>query len=252
MEGWLTIFGWLFSVVTSIGNGFVIGVVAKNRRLHSPANWLVVSLAIADLGVGIVIFPSSYVCINMLPCNGRVHMGAFWFFVHSSVTNLCILTWDRYTAIVHPFKYITSIPARHPKRIILIAWLIPLMISLTLVLGMYATSSLTVMKFLRLTGVSLFDILTCALLLYAVVRIVAVVRAQSLQDSAMKSLKRDLVVSLQLQAQEIQTSIEAAAPRGGKKFNSSRFIIAIVVFFLGCHIATKLSNSAHHVCFRCV
>ena len=189
---WLVNYFWLV-VFRSNSNRkwFVIGFVAKNRLLYSPANWLVLSLAIGDLGVGIVIILSIYVCINMLPCNGRVHMGAFWLFVHSSVTNLWTLTWDRYTAIVHPFKYITSIPARHPRRINLITWLIPLMISLTLVLGMYATNSLTVMKLLRLTEVSLFNILACTLFLYAVVRIMVVVRAHLLQDSEIKSLKRD-------------------------------------------------------------
>ena len=237
MEDWYYIFGWLLSVAAVIGNGLVVLLIAKYRRLHSPANWYVLSLAVADFGVGIVVFPLSYLCNSegtpTLNCNKRIYITAYWFLVHSSVANLCILTWNRYTAIVHPFKYISSMTARHPGRVILLAWLIPLMISLSLSLGMYVTSSYTAWKVLRLTGVSGFDILSCAFLVYGVVRIMIVVRKQLLQDSAMKSLKRDLF-PLKQQAQENQLSVEVARRNGRHK--SACFIIAIVAFFLGCHV----------------
>ena len=109
MEDLLNSIGWLLSIATAVGNGFVIFLVAKNRRLHSSANWFVLSLAVADFGVGIAVFPSNYFCIYSMACNSRVYMAFFWFFPHSSVTNLCSLTWDRYIAIVYPLKYNTSL-----------------------------------------------------------------------------------------------------------------------------------------------
>ena len=113
----------------------------------------------------------------------------YWFLVHSSVANLCILTWDRYAAILHPLRYNTSIILRRPGRIILLAWLIPLLISLYLFLGMFAATSDTVLKVLRLTGVSGFDILCSTLSVYAVVRILAVIRAQN-NNSSYHEIKR--------------------------------------------------------------
>ena len=56
MEDLLNSIGWLLSIATAVGNGFVIFLVAKNRRLHSSANWFVLSLAVADFGVGITFF----------------------------------------------------------------------------------------------------------------------------------------------------------------------------------------------------
>ena len=57
MEDLLNSIGWLLSIATAVGNGFVIFLVAKNRRLHSSAaNWYVLSLAVADFGVGIAFF----------------------------------------------------------------------------------------------------------------------------------------------------------------------------------------------------
>lgn len=218
---WFNIFGWLLSVVTVVGNGFVVFLVAKNRQLHSTANWFVLSLAVADFMVGFAVFPTQYLCKK---CNFKVSVAFFWFFLHSSVSNLCTLTWDRYIAIVHPFKYTNSITARRPGMVIIVAWLIPFAIALSLLVGMYATDSDTAWKVLRLAGVSAFDIISCVLLLYAVVRILVLARAQSHEASA-----------IQLQVQSSQTTTETGILRRRKKHNAARFIVAIVVFFLGCY-----------------
>ena len=233
MEGWLDVSGWLLSVLAVLGNGFIIAFIAAIPRLHFPPNWFVFSLAVADLGVGMIAFPGGYVCVSYKRiCNQSIYMAVYWFLVHSSVANLCILTWDRYTAILHPLRYNTSIILRRPGRIILLAWLIPLLISLYLVLGMFAANSDTVLKVLRLTGVSGFDILCSTLFVYAVVRILAVICAQSLQNSAMESLRKQLQTSLK------RASLKTAASRrpGRRKHSSAPFIIAIVVFFLACHL----------------
>ncbi|XP_078366070.1 octopamine receptor beta-2R-like [Oculina patagonica] len=228
MENWLNILGWLLSIVAVSGNGFVVFLVTKRRRLHSPANWFVLSLAVADFGVGIAVFPSSYFCNNPKACNSRVYMAFFWFFLHSSVTNLCTLTWDRYNAIIHPFKYNTSMTKRRTGMVILTAWLIPLAISLSLLVGMYATDSETVLKILRVTGVSAFDIISCVLLFYAVVRILAIARAQLRHES-----------TIERQIESSCSSTGAVISRRRKRQNSAPFIIALVVFFLVCYIVVN-------------
>ena len=250
MENLLNSLGWLLSIATALGNGFIIFLVAKNRRLHSSANWFVLSLAVADLGVGIAVFPSSYFCNYSMACNLRVYVAFFWFFLHSSVSNLCSLTWDRYVAIVHPFKYNNSMAERRPGIVILAAWLVPFTISLSLSVGMYLTNSNTAWKVLRLTGVTGFEIISCALLFYAVVCILVVVRAQSHQVSAME--------------QQIQSSFscndagEPATSRRRQKHSTAYFIIALLVFFLGCYVVVnsfvlciafscKVSDKASHI-----
>ena len=224
MAAWFILSGWFLSIITVVGNGFVVFIIAQNHRLHSSANWLVLFLAVADLGVGVVSFPIGYLC-TMAACNLSVYMAFHWFFLHSSVANLCVLTWDRYTAIVHPLKYITCMTARRPGRVILLAWFIPLAISLYLIIGMYVTDSHTVWKVLRLTGVSAFDILACILLLYGVARILFVAWAKAKDD-----LKNTV------QSPEPQSSRESVISRRRKKHNTVVFLIAIVTFFLGCHV----------------
>ena len=225
MEAWFVWSGWLLSIVTVAGNGFVVFIIARNHRLHSSANWLVLFLAVADLGVGVVSFPMGYLCSRMAACNLRVYMAFHWFFLHSSVANLCVLTWDRYTAIVHPLKYVTCMTSRRPGRVILLAWFIPLAISLYLILGMYATDSRTTWKIIRLTGVSVFDILACILLLYSVARILFVARAKAKDD-----------LRKRVRSRELQSSRENSISRRRNKHNTVVFLVAIVTFFLGCHV----------------
>lgn len=224
MVFWLNILGWLLSIVTIVGNGFVVGLVSKNRQLHSSANWFVLSLAVADLTIGFAVFPLQYLCIEKIKCDSFVTTAMFWFFLHSSVANLCTLTWDRYIAIVHPFRYTNFITKRHPGLVITAAWLIPFAISLSLLVGMYATDSTTAWKILRLTGVSVFDMISCVLLLYAVVRILVVARAQAKISNA-----------IQLQLQSNQSSEVTGTVRKRKRSNAAGFVVAIVVFFLGCY-----------------
>ena len=207
-----------------MGNGFVVGLVSKNRQLHSSANWFVLSLAVADLTIGFAVFPLQYLCIEKIKCDSFVTTAMFWFFLHSSVTNLCTLTWDRYIAIVHPFRYTNFITKRHPGLVITAAWLIPFAISLSLLVGMYATDSTTAWKILRLTGVSVFDMISCVLLLYAVIRILVVARAQAKISNA-----------IQLQLQCNQSSEVTGTVRKRKRSNAAGFVVAIVVFFLGCY-----------------
>ena len=233
MESLLNSFGWILSIITAAGNGFVIFLVARSRRLHSSANWFVLSLAVADFIVGIALFPSSYFCNKYsMACNTKVYMAFFWFFLHSSVANLCTLTLDRYIAIIHPLEYIISMTERRPAMVILMAWLIPFIISLSLLVGVYATTSDTALNVLRLTGVSAFDIVCCALLFYAVVRILVVARAQSHKEAE--------ETAIQLQVQFTHSSTDNANSRRRRnKLNTAPFIIAIVAFFLGCYVVVN-------------
>jgi len=235
MESLLISIGWILSIITAAGNGFVIILVAKNRHLQSSANKFVLSLAVADFGVGIAVFPSSYFCNYSTACDLiflNVQKAFFWFFLHSSVTNLCSLTLDRYIAIVHPFKYNNSMTKRRPGIVILIAWLIPFAISLSLLVGLNATTSYTAHSILQLTGVSAFDIISCVLLFYTVVRILVVARAQSHKQA------EENAIELQVQFNHSSTD-DATSRRRRKKHKTAFFIIAIVAFFLGCYVVVN-------------
>ena len=54
METWFWVLGWFLSILTMVVNGFVIFLVCSKRQLRTKTNAFVVSLAVADFGVGMM------------------------------------------------------------------------------------------------------------------------------------------------------------------------------------------------------
>ena len=100
---WFQILGWLLTVIIIIGNGLVIYLITTRRKLRTKTNWFVLSLAVADFGVGATYFPRLSVCrIDDESCANNFVVIVYSigiFFMYASVMNLCVLTLDRYLAI---------------------------------------------------------------------------------------------------------------------------------------------------------
>ena len=113
METWFWILGWSLSILTIIGNGFIIALVCSRRRLQTKTNAFVVSLAVADFCVGLSAVPPLFICEKTSGCNPEAPLAnrvdyLRWLFGYASVTNLCCLVMDRYIAVVKPLKYLTT------------------------------------------------------------------------------------------------------------------------------------------------
>ena len=48
MKNWFWILGWILSILTITGNGFVIFLVGSKRQLRTKTNAFILSLAMAD------------------------------------------------------------------------------------------------------------------------------------------------------------------------------------------------------------
>ena len=115
------------AITTVLGNGMVIYLIISRKRLHKTVNWLLLSLAVADLGVGLVHFPSK-ACISASLCSKCITTAMQWLFLNSSMTNLCSLTVDRYIAIVTPLKYSVYKTKRRHLFLISAAWILPFVV----------------------------------------------------------------------------------------------------------------------------
>lgn len=99
------------NVVTLVGNSFVIVAMANINSLKSMANnQAVISLAVADLLVGLLVMPCA---IDGL-LSGKWRCGALWgklnafgnfSFCISSIMHLTLLSFDRYIAVTRPLAY---------------------------------------------------------------------------------------------------------------------------------------------------
>ena len=101
----------------------------KKRRLRTKTNAFLVSLAVADLCVGISVFPLLFLCkiTRDRSCSQTLQKGmliVFWLFQDASVVNLSSLVLERYIAIVMPYKYVTFMARRRVVQMIFVFWTI--------------------------------------------------------------------------------------------------------------------------------
>ena len=129
-------------VGTIVGNILVCTAVCLVRRLRRPCNYLLVSLAVSDLCVALLVMPMAllYEVLGRWPFGPRVCDTWVAFDVLSctaSILNLCMISVDRYWAITRPLDYgVKRTPARMCLCVALV-WLTAACISLPplLVLG---------------------------------------------------------------------------------------------------------------------
>ena len=62
----------------------------SRKRFHETDNWFLISLALADLCVGLVHFPEM-ACISASLCSKYIATAVRWLFFNSSMTNVCAL-----------------------------------------------------------------------------------------------------------------------------------------------------------------
>ena len=95
-----------FIFLSSVGNSWVIFIIARRRRLQTTANWFILSLAAADLGVTCVLAPYTICDVILDTCKEEVVEIFAFFCVNVSAIGLIATVAERYVAIVHSLKYV--------------------------------------------------------------------------------------------------------------------------------------------------
>ncbi|XP_058823981.1 dopamine D2-like receptor [Topomyia yanbarensis] len=134
----------LFPILTLFGNVLVILAVCRERTLQTVTNYFIVSLALADLLVAVVVMPFAvYVLVNgawTLPnfvCDFYIAMDVICS--TSSIFNLVAISIDRYIAVTQPIKYAKHKNSRRVCLTILLVWAISAAIGSPIVLGLNNT-----------------------------------------------------------------------------------------------------------------
>ncbi|XP_066014574.1 trace amine-associated receptor 1-like [Pocillopora verrucosa] len=150
-------------------NGFVIFLVCSKRYLRTKTNAFVVSLAVADFGVGMIIVPSRFFCSLATECTPRSKEGLMVMFVrtfiiYTSGTNLVGLVLERYVAVVKPLKYLTFMKRRRVIQMVLTSWGIPSLFTLTL--AWITLSGIDRARTMRSYLYLIFEVILCVILIF--------------------------------------------------------------------------------------
>ncbi|XP_035030881.2 trace amine-associated receptor 13c-like [Hippoglossus stenolepis] len=104
------------SIITVALNLLVIISISHFRQLHTPTNLLLLSLAISDLFVGVLLMPVEIIYVEKCWFLGDIVCTLYYvldyMITSASVANMVLISFDRYIAICDPLRY----PARVTKR----------------------------------------------------------------------------------------------------------------------------------------
>ncbi|XP_008578376.1 PREDICTED: D(3) dopamine receptor isoform X1 [Galeopterus variegatus] len=135
------------------GNGLVCVAVLRERALQTTTNYLVVSLAVADLLVATLVMPwvvylevtGGVWNLSRVCCDVFVSLDVMM--CTASILNLCAISIDRYTAVVMPVHYQHGTGQSSCRRVALMitaVWVLAFAVSCPLLFGFNTTGDPTV------------------------------------------------------------------------------------------------------------
>ncbi|XP_040913526.1 trace amine-associated receptor 13c-like [Toxotes jaculatrix] len=114
------------SLLTVALNLLVIISISHFRQLHTSTNLLLLSLAVSDFLVGLLLMPVRIFLIGGCWFLGSVICGLFNYasciLTSASVGNMVLISVDRYVAICEPLCYPTKVTHRRVKISVCLCW----------------------------------------------------------------------------------------------------------------------------------
>ena len=214
---WVWLPGWFLTIIAILGNAMVVYLIARNRRLRTQVNVFIMSLAIADLFFSLSYFPAFFTCEFYLPCDRQLRRIFAAYFAYASLTNLCVMTADRYVAIVMPFEYVSFMTLKCVVTMVIVSWLFPAVFYFLIAIILKQMASEDIVNNFNIVRVFVFQIAPCFSLLLATIRMIFITYKHSRKMAA---------IATQLQFNHAISYKK----RKGFEISSAGFI-GVVVFF---------------------
>nr|XP_055063088.1 trace amine-associated receptor 13c-like [Misgurnus anguillicaudatus] len=121
------VFFSVLSVWTVFLNLLVIISISHFKKLHTPTNMLILSLAVSDLLVGLTVMPLEATklietCWYFGDTICKLFLIIMGLLLGTSLSNLVLIAVDRYVAVCHPLLYPQKITMTRTITIICLCW----------------------------------------------------------------------------------------------------------------------------------
>ncbi|KAE8602464.1 hypothetical protein XENTR_v10014006 [Xenopus tropicalis] len=125
-------------LATVVGNLAVIISIAHFKQLHTPTNYLILSMSTVDFLLGSCVMPYSMVrsvenCWYFGDLFCKVHTSTDIMLSTSSIFHLSFISVDRYFAVCDPLRYKTKMNVFSVSLMIVTSWVVPTIFAFTMV-----------------------------------------------------------------------------------------------------------------------
>ncbi|XP_060933912.1 adenosine A2a receptor b [Limanda limanda] len=251
------------------GNILVCWAVCLNSNLQTITNFFLVSLAVADIAVGLLAIPfaisiSTGFCANFYGC---LFIACFVLVLtQSSIFSLLAIAVDRCIAIKNPLRYNSLVTGQRAKGIITLCWVLSVGIGLTPMLGWNTGSdskaagrtnsscpnSLCECLFegvVTMDYMVYFNFFCCVL----VPLLVMLVIYANIFLAAQHQLRMIGFKASHMPALAVITSAASSSPRSTlqKEVHAAKSLSIIVGMFAFCWLPVHIINCFNHMCPDC-
>ncbi|XP_078504112.1 trace amine-associated receptor 3-like [Lissotriton helveticus] len=116
--------------ITIFGNLAIIISISHFKQLHSPTNFLILSMAATDFLLGFIIMPYSMIrsvekCWLFGDMFCRIHYSFDLMLSVISIFHLCSIAVDRFYAVCDPLRYSTKMTMAVIRGLVVFCWSVP-------------------------------------------------------------------------------------------------------------------------------
>ncbi|XP_040004919.1 trace amine-associated receptor 13c-like [Xiphias gladius] len=125
------------SLLTVALNLLIIISISHFRQLHTPTNILLLSLAVSDFLLGLLLMPGEIIrqtaCWFLGDLMCALYNCLSYIITSASVGDMVLISLDRYVAICYPLRYPTRVTERRVKVCVCLCWFFSVFYSVLIV-----------------------------------------------------------------------------------------------------------------------